>query len=448
METFTLGTSVTEETFEEFLPPGDGLLIVALFGVFEDYVTSMALSWQSPDFSYTNSGTSIYVNYYSRVTSPHQYLTIYGSGGSLSSGEIYLYRVQGARGVGANGNFVLQTSFTFTPQSPKANALMLVCAAATSGLTGLGQNNWKTLAAYGGGNKLHQNDSLSSGTVSFTSDTGVYFELVAKEKVRKQRFVTVRDPVVAQPQEDIDVDWDNEIAQKYKLVAAVRYAPNGQVLVSERGTNGRGRTYRDSTVVVGPVTFAYPTRFGTAWATSLQESQYYYGGYDFVLGTRYAVACVGQFYSTNNNETSNGQYIVNGGNFIFSKQSYATTLQFNENGGTWYCANYGGGDLVYLIGRDVSSTSNPLRFWISGQEQTLTGGSPSTTTGIYTGAVGSGAGNRLAGFADVIRYYFAEAPDVWLARELYDNPWQLLKPRERRIHIPAPVVTHKRKRLL
>jgi hypothetical protein len=431
------------------LNTGDGLIVLSLHSVNDDVLASMVLTKQSSTYEQTDNFTYA-LNFYRNITDTNQDVQLSNTASGSVLGNVYIFRVQGCAALGASGSWSGTTSSARTLQAPgSATLVQLVQHAVAIAYTGANSNAWRLLVG-NSESSLLATSAAADGTTSFDSSTsGRWFEIKAKEKVRKQRFVTVRDPVVAQPQESIEVDWDNPIVQKYKLVAAVRYAPNGQVLVSERGVHGRGREYRDTVAVTGPVNHAYPTPFGTGWVTNLSEAQFYNGGYYFTLDKRYTVALVGAFYApNNNNETSNGQYIVLGSNFDFRKDSYSTTVRVQENGGNWSFNNASGG-FVYVMGRDASSTSNLARVWVDGKEQSLTvDASPTTTNAAVAGAVGSGVGNRHAGFADVIRYYFAEAPDAWLARELYDNPWQLLKPRERRIHIPAPVVTHKRKRLL
>jgi hypothetical protein len=187
--TFEMSAGSPTAWWDLDFPVGDGLLVVALFGVADDVLASMALDKQvTASAEYNDNFTTAYA-YYERVTDRNQRLTLGNTAAGSVSGTVYLYRVQGGGAVGAVGTRVASTSYSATLQAPGSSTLVFVVgetATAPSGYTGAGSNQWRSLLS---SNRVMVLSNAVNGTYNYSTSDVYHLEIKAKDTVRRKRFV-------------------------------------------------------------------------------------------------------------------------------------------------------------------------------------------------------------------------------------------------------------------
>jgi hypothetical protein len=465
------------------MPIGEGCIIAITFnGWTTGTITGCRLSVDGEPLHFWMDGPGMHgFALFPNITEKQQaikvdYANASGAGAQLNATT---FRVSGHRKDRMLGTTVYSTDTPIQVTMQKENSALFIMATQTANPFRLnGTGSWFDLPAqwtpaYSSATAYWMTQGKSG---SYESASGgmydwAWIEILAGEKQRRSRFITVREPWTTQPQGPVEIDWSNPLTEGLVFCAVpvgstfIDLVTN-EVGVPEQTINARvlSRNSGYSNVNSAQVLEAGGVA-GTQilWPVSLER-----GGDIVNEGTILALG--GATHSDDGYLIpigGNTEVVTNGEGFALAIDSY----NYNNRGKLLRC-KYSGAVLSDLVsattGGDIGTEfQNQLHFfgygftengskglWFTrGNYETWTGGTVlqgTTTTNrrarIYTCGSNSG-GTSLAGVVALMMMWKRQLSPVEY-KSLYDNCWQIFKPRERRIFTGSPVLTHKRRRLL
>jgi hypothetical protein len=460
---FSLGTGNPTETHDLSLTVGDGLLLVAAYSVLDDQLAGMGLDQQTADYENLTIGAGLGVAYFANIIDQFQVLQIGSNANGMVGGELFIFHVKGSRAKGNTGSWTLQTSNTRTLQAPGASTLVQFVAGQLSSTTqtGLGQNAWQLLMNdinYGFTQVL---PNAANGTTTYSSSvSGAWIEILPKEKVRKQRFVTVSEPWTTQPTSVV------ELAPEFYTPYAAAFFPSKAWLKNPYGHGTWAWTAQKTTSgprdAEGGMRF-YADHGGETDDDLRLDVAVPTGRKDALSQGRLTTVVVFKAWPQAGADPGHSQAVFRAGGHLVSPSQQSTNLGWF--GGNGY--DYTGLLTVNLLdGRwhtVVQSTTEDTTPSVSVDGSQA----PTSWTGQlwYVADSSSDIGTAqipgISAYSGYAEYYHLNGivalaitlPGIYVpqrrAEELALNPWQIFRPRfDKRTHIPAPVITHKRKRLL
>jgi hypothetical protein len=455
---FGLSTGQADDSFDVWLDPDDGVLLVAIYSVLDDTLGGMGLSDQVADYETMGDSTAYAISYYDKVDNPHAVVGVGSGGNGNVTGVIYVFRVQGNLKLGNTGSWTLQSSNARTVQQPGYSTLVqLITHSGALTQTGLGQNSWRLLCGDQSSITVQYLPNATSGTTTFSHNTvGVWFEIVAKEKVRKQRFVTVREPWTTQPQSnEVAVDLANPLAQGFighvncgtRMWCETPLTPGANPPVAVTSRNARGLQYNGNAyTTVGPTRSFYdrlvnPKGMTAAVLVDVDSLATYSG---IVNCHQSNGATYNPFELRIGSASTDGKINV--------VRATASGYRQHKTGDVDVVAA-GDKQLLIVVSFSSANVESDATIWVKRTKYVV---APFDGAGSGPAVPDYGAAHIGTRWDATTKFYgtlwgiwFWERPltdaEVFM---LYDNPWQVFKPCERRIHTPAPALTHKRRRIL
>jgi hypothetical protein len=430
---FSLSTSEVFASLSCYVPKGCGLILLAEGAALDDAMT-VALNGYTSDEEFNDTSYAKYhMAYYANVSGPITPI-VSSSGNGTSSGYFTAFLVQGAKGAASSISYEASSTVGISPQQPGANTVIAFNQGyAVSTFSGAGANSWRVASD---NSYMGVWPNAVSGTLTFGgAGACFYLELIPKEKVRKQRFVTVREPVVAQPQGNVEIDWGNPINEK--LFAAV---------IGDKFSYGPAQPAQTFSTAC--------TRYGIAIADGYRESGTIWDdarNYFIMAGDVRTIVVLALLRYTSSSTT---HFALNTGNFRNG------AWQVGRSGAGWSTTFVNSSNTyAYISTHQPTGRREELSLYVcrvngDGTVDQFVDGEfrQQDSVSLFSGAISEQPTLSLhgrAGEAEILYgLYLHRAMMNGEIADLYRNPFQIFKPRERSVHIPAPVVTHKRKRLL